>query len=156
MEFIKKFETRAPKYLTAYRDIINRFALVGGRDEDLKEQTGRVFSNVYEFYMYAAMLGLKKNYRVPLEGMEALDFRKLQFWQPSNIVHFIVMALLTKSGIELISLEDMNEGEIEGVIGNLRKLLEEYANGGLDIIASKMKEKPYFFEDDYCFLNLLD
>lgn len=157
MEFIKRFEDRAPVYALVYREpIIDRFSLVGGRDEGLKQETGRFFSNVYEIYMYAAMLGLKNNYRVPLEGVQTRDFNKIRYWQPNELVRFIFMALLAKSDLDFNALEEMEEGNVEREITKLKSLLEEFANGGFDLISSKLKDSSYFFENEYCFLELLD
>lgn len=157
MEFIKRFEDRAPVYDIAHRKpVIDRFSLVGGRDEELKQDTGRFFSNVYEIYMYAAMLGLKNDYRIPLEGAQTRDFNKIKFWQPNELVRFIFMALLAKSEIDLNVIEELEEADVEREITKLKSLLEEYANGGFDLIHSKVNEAPYFFENEYCFLELLD
>ncbi|MCB9082108.1 MAG: hypothetical protein H6555_10395 [Lewinellaceae bacterium] len=157
MEFIKRFEDRAPVYDMAHREsIIERFSLVGGRDEELKNETGRTFSNVYELYMYAAMLGLKNNYRIPLEGVKTREFNKIKFWQPNELVRFIFMALVARSNVDLNALEELEESEVEREITKLKNLLEEYANGGFDLIHSKTKESPYFFENEYCFLELLE
>lgn len=136
--------------------VIERFSLVGGRDEELKQETGRFFSNVYEIYMYAVMLGLKNNYRIPLDGAKTREFNKIKFWHPSELVRFIFMALVARSDIDLNSLEELEELEVEREITKLKSLLEEYANGGLDLIHSKVVESPYFFENEYCFLELLD
>ena len=101
MEFIKRFEDRAPVYDMIYREtIIERFSLVGGRDEELKQETGRTFSNVYELYMYATMLGLKNNYRIPLDGAKTREFNKIKFWQPNELVRFIFMALVARSDLD--------------------------------------------------------
>ena len=157
MEFIKRFEDRAPVYDISHRKpVIDRFSLVGGRDEELKQETGRFFSNVYEIYMYAAMLGLKNDYRIPLEGAQTRDFNKIKFWQPNELVRFIFMALLAKSEIDLNTLEELEETDVEREITKIKNLLEEYANGGFDLIHSKVNESPYFFENEYCFLELLD
>jgi hypothetical protein len=157
MEFIKRFEDRAPVYDMVHRQtIIERFSLVGGRDEELKQDTGRTFSNVYELYMYAAMLGLKNNYRIPLEGAKTREFNKIKFWQPNELVRFIFMALVARSDIDLNALEELGEVEVEREITKLKNLLEEYANGGFDLIQSKAQEFPCFFDNDYCFLELLD
>jgi len=157
MEFIKRFEDRAPVYAKMYHEsIIDRFSLVGGRDEDLKQKTGRYFSNIYEIYTYSALLGIKNNYRIPLEGLITKDFNKIRYWQPNELVRFVFMALLTKSDLNLNLVEEMEEKDVEREITKLKNLLEEYTNGGFDIIYSKIKETPYFFENEYCFLELLE
>lgn len=157
MEFIKRFEDRAPLYAKMYREpIVNRFANVGGGKEEDMYERGKFFSNVYELYMYAAMLGLKKDYRIPLEGVDTQKFIEIRAWQTSTeLVRFILMALIAKSDLNLNALEEMNESEVENKLTELKKLLEEYANGGFDLINSKMVEEPFFFDSEYCFVEIL-
>lgn len=158
MEFIKRFEDRAPVYAKMYREpIVNRFANVGGGKETEMFERGKFFSNVYELYMYAAMLGLKKNYRLPLDEVETQKFIEIRDWKTSNeLVRFIEMALIARSDLDLNELENMEEAQVEGKLTELRKLLEEYANGGFDLIYNKVQEEPHFFENDYCFVEMLD
>jgi hypothetical protein len=157
MEFIKRFEDRAPVFAKIYLDpIIHRFSLFGGGNEGLKVDSGRYFSNGYEIYMYAAMLGLKKGYRLPMDNLETQKFIEIRAWKPAELVRFIFMALLTKSNLDLNALEDMEEKEIETELTKLKSLLEEYAHGGFDLIATKIKTEPLFFESEYCFLEMLD
>jgi hypothetical protein len=157
MEFIKRFEDRAPVYARMYREpIVNRFANVGGGKETEMFERGKFFSNVYELYMYAAMLGLKKNYRLPLEEVETQKFIEIRDWKTSNeLVRFIEMALIARSDLDLNVLENMEETQVEGKLTELRKELEEYANGGFDLIYTKAQEEPYFFENEYCFVEML-
>ena len=53
-------------------------------------------------------------------------------------------------------IEDMEEKDIENEITKLKSLLEEFANGGFDLIRSKKEEEPSFFLNENCFLDLLD
>lgn len=157
MEFIKRFEDRAPVYAKTYREsIVNRFANVGGgKDADTFER-GKFFSNVYELYMYAAMLGLKKNYRIPLEDIETQKFIEIRDWKTSSeLVRFIEMALIARSDLDLNELENMEEAQVEKKLTEMKELLEEYANGGFDLISAKIQEEPYFFENEYCFVEML-
>ncbi len=157
MEFIKRFEDRAPVYAKIYREpVVDRFTLVGGGREDVKFETGKYFSNVYELYMYAAMLGLKKDYRLPLEDLETQKFIEIRAWRPAELVRFVLMAVIAKSDLDLNTLEDLEDNQVEGKITALKDLLEEYANGGFDLIYTKVKDEPYFFESEYCFVELLE
>lgn len=158
MEFIKRFEDRAPVYAKLYREpIVNRFANVGGGKETEMFERGKFFSNVYELYMYAAMLGLKKNYRLPLEEVETQKFIEIRDWKTSNeLVRFIEMALIARSDLDLNELENMEEAQVESKLTELRKQLEEYANGGFDLIQTKLKDDPGFFDGEFCFVELLE
>ncbi len=157
MDFIKRFGDRRPEYAKVYREtIINRFTQVGGRDEEGKYESGKYFSNVYELFMYAVLLGLRRDYRIPIIDMDTSHFIEIRSWQPREMVHFLLLSLLAKSNIDLNALEEMEDKQVETEITGLNRLMEEYANGGLDIIQTKLKEDPYFFGDDYCFVNLLE
>ncbi len=157
MDFIKRFETRKPEYPVKYREgIIDRFALVGGGDDELKNRTGKVFSNVYELYMYAAMLGLLRDYRLPVEGLETKGFIEINAWQPPELRQFILMSLLARDkGVDLNLLEDLEDSDAEKELTSLKRLLEEYAHGGFDIIDSKIRAEPMFFEGEFWVLELV-
>lgn len=157
MEFIKRFEDRAPVYAKKYRElIVNRFVNVGGgKDTDAYER-GKFFTNVYELYIYAVMLGLKKDYRLPIDGIETQKFIEIRSWKTSpELVRFIEMAIIAKSNLDLNEVENMEEAQLEEKLTELKKLLEEYAHGGFDLIQNKVQEEPYYFENDYCFIDML-
>lgn len=67
------------------------------------------------------------------------------------------MGVLAKSGLDFNELENMEEEKVEKKIVELRSLLEDYANGGFDIIRSKKDEDPSFFlQNENCFIDLLE
>jgi hypothetical protein len=159
-DILKRFETRSPEYDSVYYEpIVFRFAVVGGDkgQEEEKQKKGKFFSNVYELYMYAAVLGISTNSPVPfMQGAKRQSFIKMDEWkQHPELVKFLTMALLTKSKIDLNALENMDEKEIEEELTQLKKLLEEYANGGFELLHRKLKENSTYFQDDNCFINLL-
>jgi hypothetical protein len=157
IDLLKRFGDRRPEYAKVYRDpIINRFTIVGREDEEARYESGKYFSRIYETYMYAALLGLRRDFCIPLEGMDSQEFIKISSWQPPEMVQYLFMALLAKSEIDLTSLEEMEEKQVEAELTKLSHLLEGYANGGFDIIQSKMKDNPLFFEGEYCFVELID
>lgn len=146
-----------PLYSNQHRALIERFAIIGGNAEDLKAKTGRGFSNVYEFFMYAATVGMRKNYRLPLpEGNKnKFNFIQIQSWRPTEIAHYLLMGVLDKSGIDFNGFEDMTNEQAFDVTTSLKIALEEYANGGFDMIQSKLKEDPYYFDNEYGFVLFL-
>lgn len=163
MDFIKKLKEREPQYDVVYRDLIKKFTLeqggvTGTSTEKAKWGEGKFFSTMYEIYMYAIIIGLKNDYPLPFpEGSKKDDFIPIKSWQPSEVADYIIMGVLAKSNLDLNALEDMEEKEVEKEILNLRKLIEEYANGGFDKIRSKYEVDPAFFENnDNCFIDLLD
>jgi hypothetical protein len=160
LDLLKQFEKRSPEYDNIYYEpIVFRFTVVGGDRgrEDEKQARGKYFSNVYELYIYTALLGITKDRCVPLmEGITRRNFIKIDEWrQHPELVKFLEMALLTKSDIDFNALEDMTEDAIDAELTKLKKLLEGYANGGFEILANILQNNPSYFSDEYCFVNLL-
>lgn len=163
MELLKRIKDRAPEYEARHESLITKFTLVqGGRagtatDETAWEQ-GKYFSTKYEIYMYAALLGLKNDYRIPIgKDTPKEKFIEIKSWQPSDLADYVIMGILAKAEIDFNALENLEDAEIEKQILLLRKLLEEYANGGFDKIRAKLESDPAFFDNnDNCFIDLLD
>lgn len=163
MELLKKIKDREPEYDSTNEELITRFTVVqGGRAGTASEGTawelGKHFSTKYEIYMYATLLGLKNNYRIPVpSGSEKNKFIAIRSWQPSDLADYIVMAVLAKTETDFNLLEDKDEKEIEKEILCFKKLMEEYANGGFDKIRAKLESEPSFFDNnDNCFIDLLE
>jgi hypothetical protein len=163
MDLLKKIKDRAPEYEASLEGLITQFTLVqGGRAGSANEATaweqGKFFNTKYEIYMYAALIGLKTDYKVPLtENSKKEKFIEIKSWQPTDLADYIVMGVIAKSGIDLLELEGQEEKDIDKTILKIRKLLEEYANGGLDKIRSKLEKDSSFFENnENCFLDFLN
>ncbi len=163
MELLKRIKDRAPEYDAIHESLITKFTLVqGGRagtasDETAWEQ-GKYFSTKYEIYMYAVLLGLKNDYRIPLnKDAQKEKFIEIKYWQPADLADYVIMGVLAKADIDFNAIEHSVDAEVEKNILQLRKLLEEYANGGFDKIRAKMESEPAFFDNnDNCFIDLLD
>lgn len=162
MELLARLKERAPEYAVEHHDMILSFTLkqggqVGTRAKGETYTEGRFFSTVYEIYMYAALLGLRRDYRLPIpRGTEKKKFIEIKAWQPSEVVDYIIMALFVKADIDFNALENLEEKEVEDKLTELRALLEAYANGGFDIIRAKReKDAAFFLENENCFLDLL-
>lgn len=162
MELLARFKERSPEYAAEHHDMVLSFTLkqggqVGTRAKGETYSEGRFFSTVYEIYMYAALLGLKRDIRIPIpRGTEKKKFIEIKAWQPSEVADYIIMALLAKADIDFNALENMEEKEVTDQLTDLRALLEGYANGGFDIIRAKREEDAAFFqENENCFLDLM-
>lgn len=163
MELLKKIKDRTPEYDASYEDLITKFTLVqGGRAGTAGEGTaweqGKYFSTKYEIYMYATLLGLKNDYKLPISSnAEKEKFIEIKYWQPADLTDYVIMSVFAQSKIDFNELENKEDKEVEKEILNLRKLMEEYANGGFDKIRSKLEQEPSFFENnDNCFIDLLE
>jgi hypothetical protein len=162
MEFLKRLKDRAPEYEAQYFDLILEFTIeqgagMGRQSEEERWKQGKYFSTRYEMYMYAAALGLRKDYKLPIaRGTEKQKFIEMRSWQPMEVTDYLIMGVLAKSDLDFNALEDMEEEDVEKELTKLRSLLEEYANGGFDIIRAKKEVEPSFFLNENCFLDLLD
>jgi hypothetical protein len=163
MEFIKKFKDRTPEYDISFEGLITKFTVVqGGRAgtaaSDASWQQGKYFTTKYEIYMYATLMGLKNDYRLPINPDAATTkFIEIRSWQPSDLADYVIMGVLAKTEIDFNQLENKDDKEVEKELLNLKRLMEEYANGGFDKIRAKLESEPSFFDNnDNCFIDLLD
>lgn len=162
MELVKRIKDRSPEYDAQYFQLILDFTIeqgssMGTSSEFDRWKQGKFFSTRYEIYIYAALLGLKKDYSIPIKyGTSKEKFLPISGWKPAEVVDFLILSLIGKTGISLNELEDLEEEAVEKYISDLRVKLEGYANGGFDIIRSERETDPSFFESDDCFLDLLD
>jgi hypothetical protein len=163
MEFIKRLKEREPQYDVEFRELIKKYTLeqgglAGTGTEKAKWAEGKYFSTIYEIYMYATVIGLKHDYKLAFpQGAKKDDFLPIKNWQPSEIADYIIMSLVAKSDIDLNGIEDLDDKAVEGEILKMRRLMEEYANGGFDKLRSKIEADPAFFENnENCFLDFLD
>lgn len=163
MEFLKRIKDRSPEYDSQYYNMILEFTIeqggkAGTSTEADRWKQGKYFSTRYEMYIYAALLGLKMDYKIPITyGTEKSKFIEIKSWQPQDVADYVVMGVIAKSGFDLNEIEEMEEEKIEKKITELKGLLEDYANGGFDIIRSKKESDPsYFLTNENCFIDLLE
>lgn len=163
MELLKRIKDRYPEYDNQYYQMILDFTIeqggkAGKSTEEIRWKQGKYFSTRYEMYMYATLLGLKKDYKIPIAyGTEKSKFIEMSSWQPQDITDYIIMGVLAKSGFDFNELENLEEEKVEKKIKELRSILEDYANGGFDIIRAKKESEPsYFLQNENCFIDLLD
>ncbi len=163
MDLLEKIKLREPEYDAKYYDMILDYTIeqgakMGTAGEEEKWKQGKYFSTRYEMYMYATLLGMKRDYSLPIEkGTDKKSFIKIDSWKPSEIAYYIIMCAIAKSNLDLFELENTEEAEVDKKITELKSTIESYANGGFDIIRSKKEEdEAYFLENDNSFLDLLD
>ncbi|GCC53215.1 hypothetical protein SanaruYs_34580 [Chryseotalea sanaruensis] len=163
MDFLGKIKDKSPEYDSSHEELISKFTVLqGGRTGTSNEasiwQQGKYFFTKYEIFMYAVLLGLRDNYSLPLNtNSKKNTFMVMKNWHPADVTDYIIMGVLTKAKIDFNKLEQQEDKEIEKEITKIRKLMEEFANGGFDIIRSKLEKEPSFFENnDNCFIDLLE
>ena len=164
MDFLKRVKDRSPQYEKVHEEMITRFTVVqGGRAGSAAEGTsyeqGKFFLYKYEIFMYASLLGLKSNYNLPLtqEADKKTTFIPIRSWQPTELAEYVIMGVLGKSPLDFYELESKDEKAIESAIRQAIDLMEEYANGGFDMIRGQLEKDPGFFQNnENCFIDLLD
>lgn len=157
VDLYESFSKKEPRYPTVFREsIVDKFSRIGGGREEEKFAKGKFFSNYYECFMYAVVLGLKNDYRIAFDrNKEGTRFLLVDSWHPRQMVEFIFMSLLTKSGEDLYDLEGLSDDDVDKKALELIVLMEEYAHGGFDLIRAKMQAEPNYFVDHFSAVNFL-
>lgn len=163
MNLLDRIQIKEPRYDAKYYQFILDYTIeqgsrMGTSSEKEKWERGKYFSTRYEMYMYATLLGLRKDYKLPLDNStDKKSFIKIGSWKPETISNYIIMSVLAKGDYDLFALEDLEESELENKLTEIKLDIETYANGGFDIIYSKAQEdQNYFIENDNSFIDLLD
>jgi len=112
------------------------------------------FGAFYELYLYAFMLGLHKNKRVDLKDLDT--FNEIDEWKLEKKDTFLKL-LMTVLSIESVrkeadfdfislEMEDLDEDQLKKRINHLIQIIEEYANGGFEILFTRYNDFPEEFE----------
>lgn len=164
ISLIEELGKKNPRYSMKHRALISSFAKKAAIDYHEKSETsydlGKFFNNFYEFYIYAAFIGLYTKNPVPLTKDDETNTFKVPMrdWTSNDAfasVQYLWMAVIVESGVDLNKLEDIEDKELIKEINNFKNEIEAYANGGFEFINSKVEENPAFFDDDDCFVKLL-
>ncbi|HEX8577907.1 MAG TPA: hypothetical protein VF677_16600 [Flavobacterium sp.] len=158
-EFKANLLIKRPRYANSRIPVIEVLANKGSRHSEYSQ-----FGPIYELYIYAFMLGLKNNLKLPLPPRElTTDFLELGKWKrDSSLVDFLLMIVFTKSGelgFDWNNLEDMEDADLNNVITKIIAFFEEYANGGLEYLhglldRGELENSHYMFIDLYKNENL--
>lgn len=152
----KKIYNISPGYHSDYKGLIKQYSQFGGGAEGEKYHQGRYFSNVYEFYLYAFFLGIKKELKYDLHADDRLNvFWEIVNWKPKELVDHLLVCAIEKSDFDMLEIQNMDESELSLEIRKLKSSIEEYANGGFKFISEKVQEDPDQAEQDDFFIKLL-
>lgn len=162
MELIKKIKDKAPEYDSRFEELIGRFTVLqGGRAGFAGQATSfeesKQFATKYEIFMYSFFLGFRNASRLPFpQNASKTKFIEIKYWQPSELADYVIMGALTKSNVDFFELEKKEDTEIESEISNIRQIIEEYANGGFEILLNKFeRDSDFFANNGNCFIDLL-
>lgn len=153
-EFKASILIKRPRYANSRIPLIEVLANKGSRTSEYSQ-----FGPIYELYIYAFMLGFKKNLKLPLPPRDlTTDFMEIGKWKrDSSLVDFLLMIIFTKSeeiGFDWNDLEEMEEAELNQVTSKIINFIEEYANGGLEYLhglldRGELENSHYMFIDLY-------
>lgn len=100
--------------------------------ERLTKGEEAVFTEIWRVLIFAAFIGAKNKKRIPLNDFESGKAFPLNYIQPSCGPGFLsLLAINATNGNEILRSKDGNQDEII-------EIFNEFANAGLEIIASKV------------------
>ena len=151
-EFKSNLLAKRPRYANSRIPLLDALANKGSRTSEYSQ-----FGPIYELYIYAMMLGIKQNKKLPLPPRNLTsDFLEIGKWKrDSSLVDFLLMVIFTQDDIDLDwnELEDLEEEQLNKVISEVITLIEEYANGGLEYLEN-LWEKGDLENSHYMFIDL--
>lgn len=152
-EFKSNITTKRPRYANSRIPLLEAFSEKGSRNADYSR-----FGPIYELYIYAMMLGIKRKTRLPLPPRNLTsDFLELGKWKrDSSLVDFLLMVVFTQTedlSFDWNELEDMEEEQLNKVVSEVITLIEEYANGGLEYLET-LWQKGELDTSHYMFIDL--
>jgi hypothetical protein len=134
-----------PKMERKYFDeIVVRMAANKGKKET---DDSKFFSQLWMPFAWAAILGFQNDKSKELDTIkikkDTFQYSTI-FNNSERIFNSLILFAIAKKGHAI--LED---------ISKLNKTIEEYANGGFELLNSKLDEKPDFFDDDNNYISYL-
>jgi len=152
-KLIEYLEKKEPRYPEKYRNLIEKLSRKGKYDETSgpanveQLEKGKAFATFYECYIYALIIGIRSNNRLDIGNGNSNKFLNFGSWKPEQVKKYIIMSLLALCEFEFNEIEELDDEQANEKANELLKLMEQYAHGGFEIIHSKMKDDPEFFEE---------
>ncbi len=151
-DFRTQILVKKPRYAKSRIPLIEVLANKGQTKSEYAQ-----FGPVYELFIYAFIIGVKRKSFLPLPGNNLTkDFYEIAKWKGGgSLVDFLLMIIFTHTdelGFTWNELEDMDEKETEKAISSIISFLEGYANGGLKYLQelydnNELINSPYLFVD---------
>lgn len=135
-----------------YEDLAGMFCNLTGQKTSLTKDRF-LLSNWYEGYLYTLILGIRRNEREPYKGKK-LD--KAPKWSNNYIKQYkyAISLILSKKDIlnelNIIDYQSMNSNDwaIEKILDDIKKICDEFSNGGL-LYLSRLYSKDNTIFNDY-------
>jgi hypothetical protein len=153
-DFRSQILLKKPRYAKSRIPVIEAFANKGQSKSEYSQ-----FGPIYELYIYAFMLGIKRDSFLPLPNNSLTkDFVEIAKWKGgSSLVDFLLMIIFSNSeklGFEWNELEEMEGPELNKAITSIIAHIEGYANGGLEFLQKEYEENK-LINSPYMFIDLL-
>ncbi|MEC4116014.1 hypothetical protein VSP20_03430 [Myroides phaeus] len=161
-DIFKEFGKSIAKYDEQYEGLFIELARKGSLGGDT-EILGYSFETKYEFYLYCFFIGLyneqrsssgsrKNNFSHPIEKWGSKSGGRHSF---EIIQNYIFIACFNHTDdIDIIALEK-GEIEVSSIINKMMLTLEEYTNGGLQLLTEKKESEPNYFNGKTGFLDFI-
>lgn len=151
-EFRTQILLKKPRYAKSVIPVFEAFANKGKSKSEYSQ-----FGPLYELFIYAFTLGLKKGLKLPLPPRNSSqDFVEIAKWKGGgSLVDFLLMIIFAHAeeiGFDWNELEDLDEKELGQKITDAIDFMDSYANGGLQYLkgefeANNLLNSPYLFVD---------
>lgn len=145
-----------PRYLSDFEGVLRTYGQFGGGSEEEKFAKAKSFSNVYEMYIFAFFLGLRRNYKLKLQASDSTKgFWEIENWKPTEVVDMLYACAIAESNFDLVESELLDIEELRSEISDIQQTIESYANGGLFLIKKELEEDAELAADDLFFVKML-
>jgi dnd system-associated protein 4 len=104
------------------------------KDPEGKKGKQHTFKHMWELFVYAAILGIAQDKRKPIDKTYK-PFRWLNIGQDHQ-KNLLVLTISKYNSLDLLNHKE-----------ELKKMIEEYANGGLSIINQEIKNNPSAYSE---------
>ena len=126
-----------------------------------KTSSKYILGSWYEGYLYCLLLGIKTNNRIPRKG-KRLD--KAPHWSDKQLQQYkyAISILLTKNDVinelNLSNRSSIKENfkSIEDTLDGVKKICDEYSNGGLSYIADLYEKDDTIFSSYNCLKTIYE
>ena len=146
MSLVAELSDKRLKYNINHRkNIMDKLSRVQGSNEITDR---KYFSQLWECYTWAAIIGFINNKRVPLGSSKTDNAFKFSviYNNGGELADALILLALSKSEKGYKALIDCEE---------IITVIEEYANGGFEIIQSKIREDESYFNNPDAFIEEL-
>lgn len=146
MSLVSELSDKRLKYRTIHRkDILDRFCDVQGSQNNIDR---KYFSQLWEGYTWAAIIGFNNDKRIPLGSGGSDSAFKFSVINNNGgeLADALILLALAKSKKGYKCLLEPDE---------IINVIEEYANGGFEIIQSTLREDDGYYNNPDAFIEEL-